>query len=139
MIDSMSLKVDLLCKEGKKIGKEVTDKTREVDEESARVGRNKRSALQKAAFTCIRRWLEYGIRTWHDKVHRMHLMEQQGSAFIIARLRKRLCKQGFELYKRKVLAMKLGEQADNKCVHYIRTKHFRSKRVVFNAICQYVC
>ena len=65
-------------------------------------------------------------------------MEQEGSAFMIARLRKLLCKQGFDLYKNKVSQLKLGEQADNKCFHYIHTKSIRSKRLVFNAICQYV-
>lgn len=138
MITVERLKVDELTRDGNKIGKEVREKTKQVDDESARIQRNKRAALLKASFTCIRRCLEYGIRTWHQKVHRMARMEQEGAAYILLKLRKRLCKQGFEIYKTKVGLIRLMSQANNKCSHYMLTKETRRKRVVFNAICQYV-
>jgi len=81
-----------LNEKGKVLTGEVTQTTKEVEEERERIRRNARIKLSKASDICVRRFLKYGLNKWANRCRQLKVMEQDGAGYVLSKLRRWLCR-----------------------------------------------
>jgi len=110
--------------------------SKEISTEKARVDRSARSALNRGTVIFNNRALRQYLRQWHDNIALTQTKEDR-SGFIIKRMRARLVKQAFQIYKKRTAELRQDLKSEERMKHFMITVEERRKRRAFNALCVY--
>ena len=119
--------------EGSSLAAEVETLDKEIKIEKAKVDRSGRSALNRGTNIMKKRYLKQYMDKW-AAVNKHYKNQQGGSDEILRKIKKRMFRQAFDLFKAGCAREVLAERNEGSCEHLKRTLDVRLMRKCFNSI-----
>jgi len=125
-----------LQEEGSNVAAAVEEISKEIKIEKAKVDRSGRSALNRGTRIMTKRYLKQYMDKWAE-VNRHYKNQKNGSDVLLTKIKKRMFKQAFDLYKAGCARQVLEEKNDGSCDQLRRTLNHRTMRKCFESIRKY--
>mmetsp|Transcript_18535 Transcript_18535/g.24897 ORF Transcript_18535/g.24897 Transcript_18535/m.24897 type:complete len:189 (+) Transcript_18535:511-1077(+) len=132
-ITMQQMEMTELQEEGSNLQNAVEELNKEIKIEKAKVDRSGRSALSRGTRIMQKRYLKQYMDKWAE-VNKQHKNQKNGSDVILQKIKKRMFKQAFDLYKAGCAREKLSERNEGSCDQLKKTLDCRTMRKCFNAI-----
>lgn len=122
-----------LQEEGGNLKTAVDEISKEITIEKAKVDRSGRKSFERGTRIMKKRWLKQYMDKW-AAVNRSYKNQQSGSDVLLHKIKVRMFRQAFDLYKEACAKMKLAERNEGSCDQLRTTLNHRLMRKCFIGI-----